>query len=269
MILPAIPRRPIPPARRLTQLTILLPLLAGVALAGCGVNAALRLTDEELLGLGQTLLERKSYEQSREVLEQLHKTFPGSPLAPTAQITIGESYYRQKRYSDAATEYSNFLRYYPAHAQAAEAQYFLALSRFKTTYGPERDQTQTREARDVFQQLLDRYPDSGYEKEAKEKLTELDTRLAEHELAVARFYLSDRECEAAEKRLHGVLDDYPGISVEPQAMYELGRSYLCLKRQEEAVATFRELVTAHPRTASAGRARVMLAKLDSKAKAES
>ena len=58
----------------------------------------------------------------------------------------------------AANEFREFLTFYPTHARADYAQFKLGMTFFYQMHGPERDQTETREAIKELTAFVERYP---------------------------------------------------------------------------------------------------------------
>ena len=89
------------------------------------------------------------------------------------------------------------------------------------------------------------FPRSKYREEARELAQRARRRLADHEFYVADFYLQRGKYEAAIGRLEGVLADFPGAD-DPRALFQLGQSYLGLRKSSEARKQFAQVVTKFP-----------------------
>jgi outer membrane protein assembly factor BamD len=87
--------------------------------------------------------------------------------------------------------------------------------------------------------------------------------LSAHELYVARFYFEREHPEAAAGRLRTLLKSYPGCSLEAEALYLLGESYVLLRDPRLARRAFTEVVTRFPADEHAARARDALSSLSS------
>ena len=101
-----------------------------------------------------------------------------------------------------------------------------------------RDQTATRLSLGFLDQLLARYPHSAQAPEAVKLWKELRTRLAEHEMRIAGFYLQREEYQSAADRYRGVLNKYPGLGLDAQALYQLGVCYSKMNLEDESRKIF-------------------------------
>jgi len=85
-----------------------------------------------------------------------------------------------------------------------------------------------------FQIIEAKYPNSKYAKDAKLKVLYLRNRLAENELAVAKFYLKKNASVSAIKRFKVILKKYQNTSVVPETLYRLSEALLITGLKEEA-----------------------------------
>src|SRR6186713_2102238 len=109
---------------RLSQLAVGTMLL--VSLSGCSLfrrsaptNATLRQQEPDrfLYEQGMSDLERKRWIRAREYFRTLVDTYPTSTFRMDAKLGIGDSFLGEKRTDSdilAASEFREFLRYYPA-----------------------------------------------------------------------------------------------------------------------------------------------------------
>jgi outer membrane protein assembly factor BamD len=103
-----------------------------------------------------------------------------------------------------------------------------------------------------------RFPDSKYLKKAEELRRQVLQRLVDHEVYVARFYLSSDHPNAAALRLEGALHRYPGSGREPELLYALGETYLKLHDPLRAKETFQRVVSDYAAADDARRAALYL-----------
>jgi outer membrane protein assembly factor BamD len=169
--------------------------------------------------------------------------------------------YGDKRYEEAKFQYRRFLELFPAHAEAAKAQFYSAMCSLQRVKTIDRDQSTTYEAVQEFQRLLQAYPRSAYVDEAKEKLAASRERLAAYELYVGRFYYRQGAYPAAIGRFEGLLKVYPEVSFADEVLFLLGNTYARNDNSQEATNVFDELVQRYPQSRYANQARARLASL--------
>jgi outer membrane protein assembly factor BamD len=143
-------------------------------------------------------------------------------------------------------EYQNFLNYHPANKEAPYAQYQLALCSYNQMSTIDRDPEMTRAALREFQALLKKYPGSNFEEQAGNYIAICLDRLAQYEFYVARFYGKKGSTRAAIGRLEKLLADYPGSSVEKDALFEAGAAYLKAGERDKARAMLETLGRKYP-----------------------
>ena len=81
-----------------------------------------------------------------------------APTPSSASATPTSARSRRSRIVLATNEFREFLTFYPTHTRADYAQYKLGMTFFYQMHGPERDQTETREAIKELTVFVERYP---------------------------------------------------------------------------------------------------------------
>jgi len=89
----------------------------------------------------------------------------------------------------------------------------------------------------VFQELIKKFPNSIYSKDAKKKILIANDQLAAKEMNVGRYYQQKNRHLAAIERFKIVINDYNTTAQTPEALYRLTESYLSLGIIEEAKKT--------------------------------
>jgi outer membrane protein assembly factor BamD len=92
----------------------------------------------------------------------------------------------------------------------------------------------TREARRVFSELVARYPDSKYARDARVKLDLANDHLAAKEMVVGRYYLRQRHYLAAINRFKTVIEQYQTTTHVPEALHRLVEAYRALGLDDQA-----------------------------------
>lgn len=179
-----------------------------------------------LLADGEQALKRGEWEEGRKTLRLIEENMPSSPEFAPAKLLLGDSFFFAVKpsYPEALVEYQNFLSYFPRHERRDYALYHIALCHYASIEDAERDQRETRQAIDTFQQLLRESPGSTYAQEAKAKIVQCWRRIAESELMVGIFYVRSRHFAGAETRIKGLLENYPEYADRERAYYYLGEA---------------------------------------------
>jgi outer membrane protein assembly factor BamD len=202
---------------------------------------------------------KAKYEDARKAYQEIQEKAPDRSYDADIMLRIADTYYGEEKYSEAIVEYRAFLNFHPVHRDAAYAQFQIGMCNFKDMSTIDRDPGLVRTSRTEFQKLLDKYPGSAYEQEAKKYVKLCSDHLAQYELYVAHFYFRKESYRAAIGRLQGLLQNYPGSSAEKDALYYLGVAYAERGYRDEARQTFEALALKYP--AKADEARSEIAKL--------
>jgi outer membrane protein assembly factor BamD len=198
---------------------------------------------EELAGTNVLgLYTRVDYARSIEIFQSIIDNYPYSEYAVEAELRIADAYFEDGQYEEALSYYRDFADLHPDHPQVPYTIYRSALCHEAQIQGIARDQTATRNALLFLDKLLVQYPHSEHAQEAEPLWRELQVRLAESDEAVADFYRSRDEYEAAAERYRALLNDHPGLGLDARVLFKLGECYRELRRDDEADRIFRTLV---------------------------
>jgi outer membrane protein assembly factor BamD len=231
----------------------LLALLCAVSLviAACGGQRAGRVpegttdADKFLFERGNEELNEKHWITSREFFRQLVDNYPQSPFRGDAKLGIGDSFLGEgttESYVQAISEFREFLTFFPTHPRADYAQYKIGLVHHAQMRGPERDQTETREAVREFETFVEKYPNSTLMAEVQTKLRESRDRLGESEYRVGLFYYRARWYPGAIDRFKELLEKDPEYSSRDAVYFHLAESLARTDKKAEALPYFERLL---------------------------
>ena len=219
----------------------LLAATAVLALAGCAhgnknkLDTAYVARDvSSLYTAAQKAMNAGDYDQAAKLYDEVERQHPYSIWARRAQLMSGFNYYLAQKYSDAVSSAQRFITIHPGSAEAAYAQYLIAMSYYQQIPDVSRDQTSTQQALDAFGELIRRYPETRYAADARLKLDLINDHLAGKEMAVGRYYQRAGQWLAATYRFRNVIDTYQTSSDAPEALERLVECYLALGLPEEA-----------------------------------
>ncbi len=201
--------------------------------------------DKFLYDRGQESLEKKRWFTAREYFRRIIDGYPQSELRPDAKLGIGDSYLGEgtlESYLLAATEYREFLTFYPTNPRADYAQYKLGMTFFEQMRSPQRDKTETREAVKELQTFVERYPNSALLPEVKNKLREARDRVGESEYQVGVFYYKQRWYPGAIARLRALMKSDPEFTYRDGLYYHLAEALLKVKLDAEALPLYERLI---------------------------
>ena len=176
----------------------------------------------------------RDYFQAAPLFEEVERQHPYSSWATKAQLMAAYSYYQQNKYDDAVIALERFIDLHPASPDVAYAYYLKALSYYEQIVDVGRDQRTTRQALDAFDEVVRRFPDSKYARDARLKIDLANDHLAGKEMEIGRYYLTRGHYLAAINRFRKVVDEYQTTTHVPEALHRLTEAYYTLGLTEEA-----------------------------------
>jgi outer membrane protein assembly factor BamD len=184
----------------------------------------------------------RKYDEAIESFQDVIDNYPYSEYAVLAELKIADAYFEQEKYEEALSYYRDFADLHPDHEQVPYTIYRSALCFYEQSHGPSRDQTATEQSLAHFDRLLERYPYSTHAPEAEVMWRELRERLARHSMMIGDFYMDREEYQSAADRFRSVLNEYPGLGLDAQALYKLGLCYTRMRLEDEAARIFQVLL---------------------------
>ena len=191
---------------------------------------------EVIYTLAHDSLKRGRYTLAAVAFDEVERQHPYSTWARRAQLMAAYSHYKSSNYDDAVLAAQRFLQLHPGNSSAPYAYYLIALCHYEQISDVGRDQEKTTEAQDALLQVIRRYPDSEYARDASLKYSLTQDHLAGKDMEVGRFYMRRKEYLAAVGRFRSVIENYQTTSHAPEALHRLVESYLSLGIVSEATA---------------------------------
>jgi outer membrane protein assembly factor BamD len=213
--------------------------------------------DKFLWERGSQELNQKHWLTAREYFRQLMDSYPQSAYRADAKLGMGDTYLGEGSAESrvlAVNEYREFLSFYPTHRRADYAQFKLGMAHFYEMHGPERDQTETREAIAELSLFVQKYPVvcgttvittgcSNLLPEARARLREAHDRLSDSNYRVAYFYLKTGKFPpAAIDRFNAILKEDPEYTHRDAVYFYLAQALIRVQRPAEVLPYLDRLV---------------------------
>lgn len=211
----------------------LLLLLAGCAGTETGDEFVERPV-EELYGEAQAKLNQNDFKGAAEAFEEVERQHPYAQLATRAQMMAAYAYYEANDYDAAIAAAERFIELHPGSEDVPYAYYLIGISYYERISDVGRDQEMTREALGAFNELIRRFPESNYARDAKLKVDLVQDHLAGKEMEIGRYYQRRQQWVAAINRFKRVIEEYQTTTHVAEALHRLTESYLALGVPEEA-----------------------------------
>jgi len=200
-------------------------------------TAILDQSPEGLYAAGVEALQARRYPQAVELFDQVERDHPFSAWATNAKLMAAYADYQRNRYPEAIGALERFIQLHPAHRDIAYAYYLRGLCYYEQIADSQRDQRITEQAIAALQDVVNRFPETAYARDARLKIDLGRDHLAGKEMNVGRFYQRQRLYAAAIGRYRRVVEEYQTTNHVPEALHRLTESYLALGLTEEARRT--------------------------------
>lgn len=210
----------------------------GLAVGACSgtpdAPAYVEETVEVLYNSAVTALENEQYATATERFDEVERQHPYSKWATKSQLMSAYSLYMLNKYDEAILALDRYIQLHPSSKDTAYAFYLKGLTYYEQISDVGRDQKMTEEASASFLELMKRFPDSEYSKDAKVKYELTKDHMAGKEMSVGRYYLDRKMYLAAINRFRLVVDKYQTTTHVPEALHRLVESYLAIGVVDEA-----------------------------------
>lgn len=189
---------------------------------------------EELYAEAQGFLDENRFRSAALAFEEVERQHPYSEWAVRGRLMAAYAYYEGEMYVDAIAGLEGFIDLHPGHKDVPYAHYLIARSYYDQISDVGRDQQMTKDALASFEELIRRYPDSDYAKDAALKSDLARDHLAGKEMEIGRYYQERQQYVAAINRFKNVVDRFETTTHVPEALHRLTESYLALGIRDEA-----------------------------------
>lgn len=223
------------------KIALVLCLLGlGMMTASCAAdkNVDENKSAEELYNTGYKLLNKTSYPRAAEKFEKVELQHPYSQWAVKSKLMGAYAYYKDQKYDDAIMSLDRFIKYHPGNKDISYAYYLKAMCYYEQVGGVEKDQRNTEMALNALHQVIVRFPNTDYAKDAALKIDLTNDHLAGQEMEIGRFYLHQKNYLSALNRFSVVVNHYQTTSHIEEALYRQAEIYTALglsKEKEDAI----------------------------------
>jgi outer membrane protein assembly factor BamD len=233
---------------RLRPVLVTLALGASLALGGCQSIDALFGTgdrdDKEAVYVERPIdaiykeawkkINDGDWDTAAKQFDEVERQHPYSVWARRAMLMSAFCYYQANKYQDAITAADAYISLHPGSHEVAYAFYLKAISLYEQIVDVGRDQSNTESALVALQDVVQRFPDTEYARDATLKIDLTIDHIAGKEMAVGRYYLQRGDYIGAINRFRVVVEQYQRTSQIAEALERLTEAYYALGIYNEA-----------------------------------
>ena len=191
---------------------------------------------EQLYSAAAEELDKNDYVTAIQLFNEVERQHPYSDWARRASLMSAFASYESGKFTDAITTAQRYVSLHPGSEDAPYAYYLIALSYFDQIMDVGRDQKITEDAKVALQDIIRRFPDSEYAKDAALKMDMVNDQLAGKEMTVGRWYLRRGQPLPAINRFRTVVETYQTTTHTEEALHRLVEGYLSVGLKGEALA---------------------------------
>ena len=182
-------------------------------------------------------LQQENWIKAAKSFEEVERQHPYSIWATKAQLMAAYAFYQGNNFDDSILAADRFIQLHPGHRDVAYAYYLKALDYYVQISDVRRDQKITDDAMKALQEVVKRFPETRYARDARLKMDLARDHLAGKEMEIGRYYEDQHEYLAAINRFRTVVDTYQTTTHVPEALHRLTECYLALGLTDEAKRT--------------------------------
>ena len=160
--------------------------------------------------------------------------FPQSDYAPKSALMAAYAYYSQDYYGDAIAELERFTKIYPNHYNIDYAEYLLGLCFYEQIVDETKDLQSINTAKNIFLNVINKYPGTDFAVDAKFKLDLINEILAAKEIYIGRYYFDKKKWIPSINRFRAVIDNYDTTIYAEEALHRLVEIHYIIGLEEES-----------------------------------
>ncbi len=212
---------------------------------------------EQLYKKGKRAMNVGNYQFAIDYFRALESNFPYGEYTEQAKLDIIFAYDKSGNVDKAIEAADNFIKLYPTHRNVDYAYYMKGVASFEKKQSrvdrfmkggkqQVRDPEPYRDSLTAFNDLINRYPNSIYTPDAKQRIVYIRNQLAERELAVAQFYFDSKTYVAAVNRCKNIVYQFETTPAVEGALVLMEKAYLEMGLEDLAASTHEVLVENFP-----------------------
>jgi outer membrane protein assembly factor BamD len=237
-------------------------LLVLVVFAAVGCHRDKKQDDAEVLPVDQMYTTAKdalvdgNMTKAIRYYQRLVARFPFGAYTEQATLELAYAQYKESKLEDAYSTINRFIKTYPTQKHVDYAYYLRGLINFDRDRGfldryanqdmTKRDQGNTLQSFEDFNELVNKFPDSRYAQDARLRMIYLRDNLALAQLHVAEYYLSRGAYVAAINRSKDIVERFQRTPAAADALAVMTISYKSLGQDKLAGDTERVLKLNYP-----------------------
>jgi outer membrane assembly lipoprotein YfiO len=198
---------------------------------------------QQLYRTARKSLDAGDYTEAMTRYNAVTERYPFTEYATQAELDKIYVLHHDYKSDEALSAADRFLRDHPRNPHADYVQYLKGVIQTERDAGllqslgvdtTKQDVSNLRKAYDEFSLLIQKYPNSRYNVDARARMIDLRNRIAENEMSAVRFYIKRGANLAAARRAEQIIVQYPGAPATLEALKVLSGNLRALNLQDDA-----------------------------------
>jgi outer membrane protein assembly factor BamD len=181
-------------------------------------------------------MDKRIWVAAAQQFDEVQRQHPYSVWAQRAMLMAAYASYQARNYDKAISAAQEYISIHPGGDGAPYAYYLVAVSQFDQIVDVGREQDRSVLALAALNEIVARFPESEYARDAELKRDMVRDQLAGKEMEIGRYYLRRNEHLAAINRFKRVIQEYDTTTHTPEALHRLVESYLSIGLTGQAQA---------------------------------
>ena len=216
---------------------LILMIITGATLAGCAGSDNKIVAEQPLADIYKTAYDEfndKDYDKAAAEFLKAESQYPSSPWAADALVMAAYSHYMDGDFAGAILAADRFMRFHPGNPDVPYVLYLRGMCYYRQVSDVRREPGMSAYALQQFQQLVERFPNTEYAKNAENKIIILKNYIAGKVMYAARGEMRRENWTSAISHLQKVVTDAQETVMTPEALYRLTECYTAIGLPEQA-----------------------------------
>ena len=243
---------------------LLINLIFSILLSSCSYwegafkepDPTIGMSAAQIYAEGRAFLDVEDYPNAIMYFDILEARYPFGIYSTQSMLDLSYASYQSNLKAEAIVNADRFIRLYPNHPNVSYAYYLRALSNFDKDENfltkifrqdqSKYDVSKLKQSFDDFSMIVNKFPDTKYAKDSRNRLLYIKNMMAANELYIAQYYVKRSAHVAAIERIKYLLTNYNGTPSTEKGLLILIESYTYLKMDDLAADTARVLKENYP-----------------------